>query len=157
MSIKTVCGDILTSNSNEKSVIVCHQVNMKGVMGAGLAKQIRNKFPDVYNVYKKKCKSGFVELGDVQFVSILEDAGYIVANIFGQDGYGRDKIYTDYTALKRAFATVASGFHDSVIRIPYRMGCGLAGGNWDVVLKIIQEELADKGVKVEIWMLPIGY
>ena len=33
--------------------ILCHQVNCQGVMGAGLAKQIRSKYPEVYEQYKE--------------------------------------------------------------------------------------------------------
>ena len=37
-------GDLLESNCN----FICHQVNCQGVMGSGIAKQIRNLFPFVY-------------------------------------------------------------------------------------------------------------
>ena len=153
--IKYVDGDILTSPSedNAGSVIICHQVNCKGVMGAGLAKQIRTRFPEVYYHYKESCDSGgSSRLGEVQLVSCLAGAGYLVANIFGQDGYGRDKCYTDYEALRRAFRWLSS-MTGWTIRIPYNFGCGLGGGDWATVLNIIQTELADKGCKVEIWKL----
>ena len=35
--------------------IICHQVNCQGVMGSGIAKQVREKYPNVYNSYKKAC------------------------------------------------------------------------------------------------------
>lgn len=160
MSLKTVYGDILTPNANEVAAVICHQVNMRGVMGAGLARQIRNKFPSVYDAYKVKCSSGTVSLGDVQFVSMLPDNGCVIVNIFGQDGYGTDKVYTDYGALRKAFAKVVTtlhltkALHNAIVRIPYGLGCGLAGGNWNTVLRIIQEELVNEGVEVEIWKLP---
>lgn len=44
-------GDILTSTAD----VICHQVNCKGVMGAGLAKQIKQKYPAVFKLYKKRC------------------------------------------------------------------------------------------------------
>lgn len=43
MSIKFVNGNILTFPERDEDTIICHQVNCKGVMGAGLAKQIRDK------------------------------------------------------------------------------------------------------------------
>ena len=154
MEIKYVSGDILTPDNSEKNqgIVVCHQVNCKGVMGAGLAKQVRVKFPGVYRVYKEKCDAfGSENLGSVQFCSCLCDAGYIIANVFGQDRYGRDKQYTDYNALRKAFRYIAQAFPNDAIRIPYLMGCGLAGGDWNIVLQIINEELVDKGCCVEIW------
>ena len=76
-----------------------------------------------------------------------------MVNVFAQDGCGHDKCYTDYEAMRTAFHKLAISFRDSIFRIPYKMGCGLAGGNWDTVLTIINEELVDKGCEVEIWRL----
>lgn len=152
--MKFVLGNILSPNKENKCVVVCHQVNCRGVMGAGLAKQIRKKHPYVYDLYRDKCiqiQNGIGGLGDVQFCSALEYSGYVVANIFGQDGYGRDKQYTDYNALRKAFAHIAQAFPHDTIRIPYKMGCGLGGGEWPAVLQIIEETLGANDVHVEIW------
>lgn len=152
--IKTVHGDILTPNTEDRGVIICHQVNCKGVMGAGLALQVKKKHPGVYSLCWDKCRqiaAGIGGLGDVQLCSALTSAGYLVANIFGQDQYGRGRCFTDYDALRKAFAYLASGFPTYTIRIPYMMGCGLAGGNWGIVSGIIKETLVDAGVNVEIW------
>lgn len=153
--LKYVTGNILTPNKNDdKAVVVCHQVNCQGVMGSGLARQVKSMFPEVFNAYKKKCNAfGGKNLGDAQLCSCLAPVGYIVANLFGQDRYGRDKQYTDYEALRSALYNI-SGMDNTVYRIPYKMGCGLGGGDWDRVLDIIQEELVDKGCEVEIWTLP---
>lgn len=43
MSLCYYNGDILKS----KADIICQQVNCKGAMGAGLAKQIKEKYPKV--------------------------------------------------------------------------------------------------------------
>lgn len=152
-----IVGDILMPNTTENGVIVCHQVNCRAVMGAGLALQIKKAYPGVYKNYQEKCRqiaAGHGGLGDVQFCSVIADAGYIVANVFGQDGYGRDKQHTDYDALRKAFKTIAEWFSEYTIRIPYLMGCGLGGGEWSVVSEIIEETLVAAGVDVQIWQLP---
>ena len=41
---------------NIRSGVICHQVNCIGAMGAGLALQIRNKWPIVYEKYKEDCR-----------------------------------------------------------------------------------------------------
>lgn len=152
---RTIHGDILTpvEDAGKEMVIVCHQVNCKGVMGAGLAKQVKSKFPGVYDLYKEKCKAFKTEnLGTVQLCSCLEEAGYIIANVFSQSGYGRTGLYTDYKALRKSFSSLRE-FDNTVIRIPYKMGCGLGGGDWKTVKQIIYEELIDYGCKVEIWRM----
>lgn len=151
--VKSICiieGDILSPTSDtSKPTVVCHQVNCRAKMGAGLAKQIRDRFPGVYIAYHEKCLAGYASLGDVLCVSCPD---YIIANIFGQDGYGNDGgCYTDYDALKAAFNGIAARFSDSTIRIPYKMGCGLGGGNWEKVQEIIYDELVSKNIDVEIW------
>ena len=155
-----IVGDVLTPyTNNDGYVIVCHQVNCQGVMGSGLAAQVKHKLPRAYNVYKEKCdavNNKHDMLGDVQMVACLSDAGFVLANIFGQNTFGRnpDKCYTSYKAVRKALRNIAASYPNVTIRIPYLMGCALGGGNWNEVSAIIQEELVDKGVSVEIWELP---
>lgn len=152
-----VIGDILTPANGGNPVVVCHQVNCMGVMGAGLAKQIRNRFPDAFRIYKSQCNSWSHcpsgNLGNAQFYNASEDAGYYIANIFGQTAYGTGRRQTDYGALREGLGRVADAFPQATIRIPYKMGCGLGGGDWDIVLDIIQDTLVSKGIDVEIWKL----
>ena len=135
--------DILTLTGH----IICHQVNCQGVMGSGLAKQIRAKYPQVYAPYRAACKAGNA-LGTVLFVPVSDNN--IIANIFGQDKYGRDKRYTDYAALQTAFHRVAEVARERnlPIAIPYRIGCGLGGGDWTTVYKIIMTELDGLPVRI---------
>ena len=82
---------------------------------------------------------------------------YTIVSIFGQVRYGRGRCFTDYQALRKAFqaircmATPLPARPLTRVRIPYRLGCGLAGGDWNIVKSIIQEELLDYDVIVEIW------
>lgn len=155
--MREIIGDILTPVRNDKSVIVCHQVNCMGVMGAGLAKQVRDKFPEVFRAYMSKCAAcneyPHGNLGHVQFCSVINEAGYIIANIFGQLSYGAGRVNTDYDAVRMGLNRVSTAFPYSTIRIPYMMGCGLGGGDWNIVLDIIEGTLVSKGVDVEIWKL----
>ena len=91
----------IVNNSNlldVKSGIICHQVNCIGAMGAGIALQIKNKWPVVFNDYKKECQL-FVHnpkklLGKVQDTLVSDKL--VVANCFGQVYPGRNGIMTDY-------------------------------------------------------------
>lgn len=125
-------------------------------MGGGLAKQIKDVYPNVYYTYKRKCNDiarGIGGLGDVLYTPVPEGK-FIIANIFGQDGYGRDKCYTDYDALRKAFTPISLEFPYRTVRIPYKLGCGLAGGDWVVVWHIISKTLVENGSDVQIWKLP---
>ena len=69
-----------------KSGIICHQVNCIGAMGAGLALNIRNKWPIVFNQYKEDCKC-FMTHPDKMLGHVLDvsaEPSLVVANCFGQ-------------------------------------------------------------------------
>lgn len=136
--------DILTVT---KGVIV-HQVNCQGVMGSGIAKAIREKWPVVYSQYKSDPPA----LGDVQIVPVASDL--FVCNLAGQDGFGSRAVYTDYNAVRSGLQKLAkwNDAYGREIHIPFKMSCGLGGGDWRVVTKIIEEELANH--KVVICELP---
>jgi len=148
-------GDILSCECD----IICQQVNCWGVMGSGLAKQIRDVYPDVYDVYMGMCKhqSPYNLLGEVSFVQVRHDPKRIFANIFGQLNYGRGKgLYTNYDALEHGIKTVAeyANEHNFSVAIPYNIGCGLANGDWNEVYDRIRTVFAGyPSVQVEIWRL----
>jgi len=137
-------GNLVTGNYP----IFCHQVNCKGVMGAGLAKQIRNEFPEVYHEYKFLCGQGDAKVGDIQIVHTINDR--ICVNMFAQYSYGRDRQYTNYEAFMKCLNKLetylfspAGRLHldvveNKVVAFPMYIGCGLAGGSWNVVLDMLQ-------------------
>lgn len=151
--LEIVLGNILGSKEN----IICQQVNCRGVMGAGLAKQIRDMWPVVYHQYYKECQMIDQEslLGSCSFVNIGNNK--YVANIFSQLDYGRNKnkLYTDYNALKRGLEHVKENatLNNYSISIPYGIGCGLANGNWNKVLFIIEQIFLNFENKVRIYKL----
>lgn len=133
--IKIVDGSLLGATEN----ILCHQVNCQGIMGAGAAKVLIDKYPKLKPLYQEYCKRTRIHnntsslLGNV-YLFDGED-GHIVANLFGQDSYGGAKgiLYTDYTALEIAFVRVRDYalLREFSIAMPYRIGCGLANGDWN--------------------------
>lgn len=134
--------DLFHSNTD----YIIHQANCRGVMGAGLAKQIANRFPSLLTEYKDLCRKHKPEhlLGKCFIHSN-------VITVFGQLDYGRDpnRVYTDYEALKSCFENIHKGLpiHE-VIAFPYRFGCGLANGNWDIVEEIIRTSFPDRTVLI---------
>ena len=136
--MKQISGNIL----NIEKGVICHQVNCQGVMGAGLALQIKNKWSNVYGQYKDCYDKGFVVLGNALVVSV--DPNIYVANLCAQNFYGRKHgvIYTDYDALDSCLKSLATWHQkfnpDLPVYIPYKMSCGLAGGDWEKVVSIIE-------------------
>lgn len=138
-----------------KSGLILQQVNCQGVMGSGIAKELRETYPVVWEDYKDLCSKAAPQslLGQAQLVQVT-DALYI-ANLFGQLHYGRDgRRYTSYDALDDALlmlgdALVRSDLALTDIHHPL-IGCGLGGGHWPVVEAIIKARLGDDTV---LWTL----
>ena len=140
-----------------KSGIICHQVNCVGAMGAGLALQIKNKWPKVFESYKRDCDL-FVEdptrlVGHVQDVLIRDNL--VVANCFGQVYPGRNRVMTDYFAWDAILDKVndLSNYFSLDIHFPYMIGCGLAGGDWNVMSEKIERHFKDSKTKAFIHKL----
>ena len=118
-------GDLLNSDAD----IICHQVNLQGIMGGGLALSIAKRFPDVEERYRKfKGK----ELGAVCFAKTDK---FVIANCFSQT----EDFNTDYDALEQCLFEVKQYMKKKNLKkiaIPYKYGCGIANGDWDLVLNI---------------------
>ena len=147
MSIRIVSGDLFKT----KAEYICHQVNCQGRMGSGVAKIVRSRFPEAFEKYKKVCSEGKARLGLTQYVV---SKGKVIVNMFAQERYGYDGgRYTSY----KAFAMCLEDIHrsvpkDSTIAMPYKIGCGLGGGNWDIIYEMIECELG-RDYPVELWRL----
>jgi len=143
-TIQTINGDLLKSNAN----FILHQVNCKGVMGAGLALQVKKQYPFVFSKYSRKCKAATNSrdlLGTVQYIPVKESQ--TIVNLFAQDGYGRTGQHTSYRALISCLEDVNRHTKPSdTIAIPYKIGCGLGGGDWDKVQDIISSILVGRDV-----------
>jgi O-acetyl-ADP-ribose deacetylase (regulator of RNase III) len=154
MSLKAINQNILDVENG----ILFHQVNCQGVMGGGLAGQMREKWPHVFTEYKdfvrimKKfymdlygCYDSSFLLGKFSMSVIKEQQLYIV-NVFGQDFFGTQTRQTRYDAVIKALGNFPKAFcgkGDEKMFFPYGMGCGLGGGDWEIVSKIIEYHYPD--------------
>lgn len=130
--------------------IIVHQCNMRGVMGAGLAKQIKAKWPKVFVEYREAL-SETRQLGHVIYTDINRQLQ--VASLLGQQHYEPRGIkHTSYDALDRGFRTIAEWAFQSRREVHYPMiGAGLGGGHWLVIQEIINHRLA--GINHTLWVL----
>jgi hypothetical protein len=135
-------------------------------MGSGIAKQIKERWPAVYEAYLSAYKdrkdeilrncSSFEHmpdvsetlLGTVQMVPINEDQ--MVVNLFAQNNYGYDgKRYTSYDAFYEALETLRdTTLPGSSYAFPYRIGSDRGGANWKVIETMIDEVFKDREVYI---------
>ena len=135
--IKEMKGNLLDTEEG----VIAHQVNCQGVMGAGVAKQIRSKLltPCQYQAYRNKCRKFGKNLLGTCYLDKIEKRPLYVAHLFGENvptGRGLD---TDYDSLEEAVINlkITARQHQLPVAIPGYLGCGLAGGDWEYVYKHI--------------------
>lgn len=138
-------GDATNPRGEGKKIII-HCVNNIGRMGAGFAKALYTKYPIVKEHY---LSAKLYPLGGIQTIKITEDLSVI--NIIGQNGVRSAKNPTPvkYDALKIGLQSVndIAKLEGATVHSP-RIACGLAGGTWAEVSKIVEEVFTDTDVYV---------
>jgi len=146
--MKYIKGDV-REPEGEGNKIIAHCCNDLGVMGAGVAKALFQKWPSVKSNYIKWAEDGLI-LGSVQFVKV--EPSIIVANMIGQhDIRVQDDIPpVRYPAMATALEKVgeAAVKYKATVHVPYLMGSALAGGNWEEVVKIIEYTICQRDITV---------
>ena len=135
----------------EGNIVIAHICNDIGAWGKGfvLALSKRWKYPE--KQYKQWYKEGEkFALGEVQFVSVEEKIW--VANLIGQHNIYKDENGDPpirYEAVKRGLQIIADFAYEinAKVQMP-RIGCGLAGGSWDRIEKLIRQTLLRKNIEV---------
>ena len=151
MSIYYKTGNLLEAPVD----YICHQVNCQGRMASGIAKQIRDRWPIVYEQYmaginerRKKVEElcGQWEsqidvsetlLGHGQNIPVSDNL--TVINMFAQEYYGYDgKRYTSYDAFWSCLGHIKEFVpKGSKIAFPYKIGCDRGGATWEVIYMMI--------------------
>lgn len=133
---------------------IVHGVNAQGVMNSGVAKHVREKYPQVYKSYSEEHKRKNLKLGNV-FPIQMSDKLY-VWNSVTQEFYGRDgSRYVSYDAIETCFYVINEFIKTEnlniaqVLNIPM-IGSGLGGGKWNIIKTIIEETVT---IPTIVWSL----
>lgn len=132
--------------------VFAHGCNCFCTMGAGIAKIVKKIFPEVFAADQKTIKGSSSKLGTIDPVWI--DPEHVVVNAYTQFKFWGEKSPVDYKAIESCMKSL-NEFMDvnnySWLTLP-KIGAGLAGGNWDVIEKIIQKTIG-KDKKVDVYYL----
>jgi len=153
--IEYVQGDATRPLGSGPKIIV-HVCNDIGAWGRGFVLALSKRWPGPESEYKKQWKQAQqekrrLELGHIQVVTVEDDI--LVVNIIGQRGLRsrRRRKVVVYDAVREGLVRVRKLAKSiATVHMP-RIGCGLAGGDWSVMEKIVQEELADHGIPVTVY------
>lgn len=156
MKIEYIKGDLFSTDITT----IIHGCNAQGVMGSGVAKIIREKYPKAYDRYRHKYeKIGELFLGSNIIVPCgdrLNDPENfkVIVNAITQTSYGKDgRRYVSYDAVAECMNDINRMYEIygiTEVAMP-KIGAGLGGGDWNVIEAIIESEL--KNVKAFVYEL----
>lgn len=153
-SIQYLTGDA-TSPQAKGNKLICHICNDLGHWGKGFVLAISKKWIEPERDYRHWHRQGLKNdfaLGNVRFIDVGN--GIFVGNMLAQRGIKTSSNGSPirYAALRCCLAKVAVKAADigASVHMP-RIGCGLAGGQWEKIEPIIVEELLCKGLEVTIY------
>jgi O-acetyl-ADP-ribose deacetylase (regulator of RNase III) len=137
MKIEYIKGDLLQTEVRH----LIHGCNARGVMGSGVAKAIRDKYPQAYQDYSDTYDNYGLDLGSI--VVSVQDDGKVIHNAITQKDYGRDpsRVYVSYWAIAEVFRKI-NQWGIKEIAMP-KIGSGLANGDWNVIEAIIENTMID--------------
>lgn len=154
MPIEYIEGDATNPGADGPRIIV-HVCNDIGGWGKGFVVAISRRWKQPEAAYRQWHKEGGDQpfaLGQVQFVEVEPELW--VANVIGQRGIRRSSGSPPvrYDAIRDGLTKVAglASEKSASVHMP-RIGCGLAGGDWEEIEPIVEETLCSKSVSVTVY------
>ena len=138
-------GDILDA----KEDIIVHQCNCVTSGSLGLATDIFNKFPgaNTYKTRKEPSRPGTIDA--IQLYSDFDSnpvGPFYIVNMYAQYRPGkssnepRSKWFYEYLEQLVYKIDRGDGGQSAItVAVPNKIGCGLAGGNWNVYLQMLTD------------------
>jgi O-acetyl-ADP-ribose deacetylase (regulator of RNase III) len=115
-----------------------HGVNCRGVMGAGIAKIFRSKYPDMYHAYVNLCEQGEVRAGGIV---AWKEPDVMIYNLASQISPGADATLWAVASSVRLALMNCAGNGIPALGLP-RIGCGIGGLDWPDVKSIMKNAAA---------------
>jgi O-acetyl-ADP-ribose deacetylase (regulator of RNase III) len=195
--MKKVHGDLLSLAEGGKFDVIIHGCNCFHIMGGGIAKSVKDKFPAAYQADLQTQRGSPEKLGTYTFAiidvecegttvvvkknksppspgrkrSLLKMINRIssdsnnnnnnsssnkngmyhhsltIVNAYTQyrlgnrdENNGQINVQVNYDAVRLAFRNIKQQFTGKRLAYP-KIGAGLAGGDWNIISQIIDEEL----------------
>lgn len=141
MEYRTVFGNLFEFMKPGDACL--HGCNNLGVMGSGIALEVKTRFPGAFTVYRNKYDLHGLELGEI--IPYFDKTGVIIINAVTQNFYGKDgKRYVKYDAVAECCRQIREGFKvmlepPKTLYFPL-IGAGLGGGSWPVISEILKDE-----------------
>ncbi|WP_216891750.1 macro domain-containing protein [Pseudomonas putida] len=146
--IEFVSGDFFEFDAD----IMVNTVNCVGVMGAGVALAFKKRFPEMFDDYVEKCRSGTIRPG---FPSVWIQKDMIskeveIINFPTKDNWKNPSEYHYIDDGLKWLSVYLKDKSGKVVTLP-ALGCGHGGLNWDRVRSMISERLQSSPARIYVF------
>lgn len=148
MKIEQIEGNLLGFPNGIN--ILCQNCNCHAIQAAGIALQIKKRYPKAYSADWEFHNKNNDYLGKFSFARVGNER-YIV-NLYGQDKFGIGARQVNYEGIYSAMELLFQDLNQEypkidlkngpIIGFPYGMGAGLAGGSWPIIYSMIEDIFA---------------
>lgn len=143
-------GDIWTTTA----LAIGQGVNVRGVMGAGIAAQFSTKFPDMYQEYKRLCDTNTLVPGELHVWPVPrsspDQAQRYVFNLASQINPGANASYRLILKSAQRALQNASAMGIDAVALP-RIGSGIGGLDEAKVEGILEAVAQSYKADIELW------
>lgn len=149
--------------------VLVHQANCFHTFGSGIARIIRARFPEAYKADCQTEKGDMTKLGTYSVASLhpfgqpARSAIKLIFNMYSQHGFSDGNRATSYDAMVTALTAIEKRMRGAqigpearypVVGVPYKIGCGLGGGDYRIVEAILHAIFDDSPVTLLICQRP---
>lgn len=150
-----ITGDLLKSDAQ----YIVHQCNCVTIKGANLSKSVFHKFPFA-NIYAPREKTGHKDTPGTIIIKGDGSKERFIINLLAQYYPGKSRYVNDTPQMrlswfKKGLEEIEKIPNLREIAFPYNIGCGMAGGDWKVYKKAI-DDFAKKLTKVKVFIIKLN-
>jgi hypothetical protein len=156
-------GDMFFSRMQTQTI----SVNVKGIMGKGLASRAKYQYPDVYVQYQDACRNGRLKMGKPYLYKRESSTDLELADepstlrkanaetwflLFATKNHWRDQ--ADIKGIEKGLQWICENYEDEGIKelaVP-ALGCGLGGLEWKDVGPLLCRYLYTLTIPVSIYL-----
>jgi O-acetyl-ADP-ribose deacetylase (regulator of RNase III) len=149
MTLKHAKGNLLDLAEAGEFDIVVQGCNCFNTMGGGIAREIRERYPMAAEVDMETQKGDYNKLGSY---TTAFTGKFLIVNAYTQYNMSRGEDVFEYLAFELILQKLMHAYGDKRIGLPY-IGMGLAGGDKEIILDMIEEfayNVSSKGGRVTL-------
>ena len=132
--IKKVKGNLIDLAEAGEFDVIVQGCNCWNIMGGGIAREIRDRYPMAALVDSETEKGDYNKLGNY---TTAFTGKFLIVNAYTQYNMSQGNDVFEYVAFELILQKLIKQFGTKRIGVPY-IGMGLAGGNKDVIIAMLE-------------------